>query len=115
MGKALVEGARKEVVEREEAEIITPERVGESHVWLFPGFEDGENRWLEAVRKAYSDETDSDHLVAPNEGDRAGEIGVPVQEVREVLEERTREEEGGRGREGDILVEEGVTKKARID
>ena len=35
---------------------VVPERVADSHVWLFPGANGG--RWVELVRKAYEDPSD---------------------------------------------------------
>lgn len=39
---------------------IVPERVAESHVWLFPGANPG--RWVELVRQAYEDPSSGDDL-----------------------------------------------------
>lgn len=65
-GEGKGEGKGKE----EEKGEVVPERVAESHVWLFPGANGG--RWVEAVRRAYGDTTDEDEEV----GGRGG-LGVP--------------------------------------
>ena len=56
--------------------VIVPERVGDSHVWLFPGA-DPEHRWVQAVRRAFG-------------GEESGESGEEEEE-----EEEEEEGEGG--------------------
>ena len=105
-------GAEEELGKRMEGEdeVIVPERVGNSHAWLFPGFVDRENRWLKAVRKAYSDETDSEGESPPT-----NPVVEGVEQTEEVNgREEVRVEGGERSRkwEEDIVVE---SKRAKLD
>ncbi|GAA5824513.1 hypothetical protein JCM3770_000106 [Rhodotorula araucariae] len=58
---------------------VEPERVGTSHVWLFPGA-NREARWVRAVREAYEDDEghdeDEDEGKNENEGAGAGADGA---------------------------------------
>ena len=107
--KELKEGAEKELEKRVEGlgETVVPERVGNSHAWLFPGFVDRENRWLKAVRKAYDDETDSDSVHSPSTTTNLGAEFEGMEEgEKEVVKELVVEEgEKSRKWEEDIVVD----------
>ena len=99
-------------VEKEEGgEVIIPERVGGSHVWLFPGFTDTENRWLKAIRKLYDQDSEP-------EGDKSDSAAVVVAGEDEGREEREGREtvavEEREKREGDIQVEI-LSKRAKFE
>lgn len=45
--------------EEQAARDVVPERVADSHVWLFPG-SNPDGRWVQAVRKAYEEGSEDD-------------------------------------------------------
>lgn len=63
---------------------VVPERVSDSHVWLFPGV-NREHRWIQLVREAYEDgEGEDDEEEGTTE--RATEAGLRMPDPPSVLE-----------------------------
>ena len=82
------------------AETVVPDRVSDSHVWLFPGANGG--RWVDAVRQVFDEDLNGDS--GSNQGDGAEKLEVPAGMNSR---SRTRSPESGGERE------EG--KKAKLD
>lgn len=79
---------------------VTPERVGISPVWLFPGANGGS--WVEAVRRAYAESDD--------EGEEDGELSQGLESLQVPPGSRSRSR--SRSAEGEEV--EGERKKARV-
>lgn len=62
--------------------VVTPERVGDSHVWLFPGA-DREHRWVRAVRTAFGG---ADEERAKEFGTASAGVGVGASVVGDPFE-----------------------------
>ncbi|SGY14936.1 BQ5605_C013g07172 [Microbotryum silenes-dioicae] len=72
-----------------------PERVAESHVWLFKG-SDRESRFVKMVRQAYEDDEEED-----GQGQREGKGEEEEEEERQSPEGQDRSEAREEGREGE--------------
>lgn len=88
---------------------IVPERVAESHVYLFPGANGG--RWVESIKAAFEESSDEEdaHTAGEGEGEggsREGLLEVPETESRS----RSRSEPAS----SDEEKEEGLSKKIRF-
>lgn len=86
-----------------------PERVADSHVWLFPGANGG--KWVERIREAFATSSEegssAEHNLDGSDGLEGAEVGLRVPEGESRSRSRS---EGGTDDE-----EEGLSKRIRIN
>lgn len=90
---------------------IVPERVAESHVYLFPGANGG--RWVESIRAAFEEDTDDEDAAADTAGEGQGE-GGSREGLLEVPEAESRSRSRSEPASSDEEKEEGLSKKIRF-